>query len=71
MKSLHRSERRFYVIQFDGSTFVVVDRSSNSEFCICQDNPETNEMPAVIRAKLVSDVLNSNWQKDRELLFFN
>ncbi len=59
------------ITEFDRATFVVVDRSSNSEFRICQDNADANEMPAVLRAKLVSDVLYSNWEKDRELLFRN
>lgn len=48
---------RYVVIQFDSSTYQVVDRTEQREICVCADYDETED--AKSNANLIAYLLNN------------
>jgi hypothetical protein len=57
-KNLTTKTPRYYVYQFDGSTFVVADNSDEREICICANYDDWED--AGERAQRIADLLNEN-----------
>ena len=50
--------QRYIVSQFDGSTFVIIDRKENREICVCSEYDERED--AKERAEKIAILLNAS-----------
>lgn len=56
-----KSKERFYVSQFDGETYQIIDSVENREICVCSNYDEWED--AEQRAKNIAKLLNESNEK--------
>lgn len=56
VKKKHTSKERYYISQFDGNTFQIIDMVENREVCVCSNYNEWED--AEERAKKIVRLLN-------------
>ena len=57
VKKKHANKERYYISQFDGNTFQIIDTVENREVCVCSNYDEWED--AEERAKKIVRLLNS------------
>jgi hypothetical protein len=60
-KEGHTDKERYYISQFDGDTYQIVDSVENREICVCSNYDEWED--AEERAKNIVRLLNESNEK--------
>jgi hypothetical protein len=60
-KQAHAEKSRYYIAQFDGDTYQIVDSVENREVCVCSNYDDWEDTEE--RAKKIANLLNASNEK--------